>query len=112
MEAILKVYKSCESDEVVKEFTCKRVTYNASMKIDAINRKVTKLQKSITKDMTEEEIDAITDEIDDLNVETVKALFPEFTKDDFKGVDILEYKKFCNEVGKYIAEVIKATEKN
>lgn len=111
MNAILNVYAGCESDEPVKTFTCKRLTFNVGTKIEILTEKVGKLEKS-KKGASAEELAKINDEQLELTIETLQTIFPSFTREDFDGVDPLEYQEFCNEIGKATAQVVNRAQKN
>jgi len=111
MNAILNIYAGCESDEPIKSFTCKRLTFNVGTKIEILSDKIGKLEKS-KKGASEEELAKINDEQLELTIETLQAIFPSFTKEDFNGVDPLEYQEFCNEISQATAQVVKRAQKN
>ena len=111
MNAILNIYNGCESDEPIKTYVCKRLTFNVGTKIEVLTEKITKLETS-KKGASAEEIAKIKEEQLDLTIETLQAIFPAFTREDFNGVDPLEYQEFCNEIGKATAQVVNRAAKN
>ena len=111
MDAKLRIYEGCESDEPIKVFTCKRLTFNVGTKIEILGEKIAKLEKS-KKGATAEEVANINDEQLELTVETIQAIFPTFTREDFNGLDPIEYQEFINEIGKATAQVINRASKN
>ena len=110
MEAILNIYDGCESEKPVKTFTCRRLTFNVGTKIEILTEKIAKLDKS--KSNKDADIKAIEKEQLDLTIETLQAIFPTFTANDFDGVDPLEYQEFIQEIGKATATVINRAQKN
>ena len=58
------------------------------------------------------DIKAIENEQLDLSIETLQAIFPSFTAEDFNGVDPFEYQAFINEIGKATATIINRAQKN
>jgi len=111
MEAILNIYDGCESEKPTKTYVCRRLTFQVGTKIEILSEKVGKLEKK-KKDATAKEIAAINEEQLNLTVETLQIIFPSFTKEDFNGVDPIEYQKFINEIGQATAAVINRTQKN
>lgn len=111
MNAVLNIYNGCESDEPIKKFICKRITFSVGALIEILSEKIGKLEKSKVG-KTGEEILKINEEQLDLTVETLQAIFPDFTREDFNGVDPLEYQEFCNEIGKATAQVVNRAQKN
>ena len=45
MEAKLNVYNGCESEEPVKSYVCRRLTYKVGVSVDNISKKIAKLEK-------------------------------------------------------------------
>ena len=111
MNAILNIYAGCESDEPIKTFVCKRLTFNVGTKIEILGEKIAKLEKD-KKGKDAEELAKINEEQLELTVETLQAIFPSFTREDFNGVDPLEYQAFCNEIGQATAQVVNRAAKN
>jgi hypothetical protein len=111
MDAKLRIYEGCESDEPIKVFTCKRLTFNVGTKIEILADKIAKLEKS-KKGASAEELTKINEEQLELTIETIQAIFPTFTREDFNGLDPLEYQEFINEIGKATNQVINRASKN
>jgi hypothetical protein len=111
MDAKLRIYEGCESAEPIKVFTCKRLTFNVGTKIEILADKVAKLEKS-KKGASAEELAKINDEQLELTIETIQAIFPSFTREDFNGLDPLEYQEFINEIGKATNQAINRAAKN
>lgn len=110
MEAILNIYDGCESDKPVKSYICKRLTFQVGSKIEVLTEKVTKLEKA--KKEADADINAINNEQLALTIETLQAIFPSFTAEDFNGIDPIEYQDFIAEIGKATAAVINRAQKN
>lgn len=111
MNAVLNIYNGCESDEPIKTFVCKRLTFQVGSKIEILSEKIGKLEKSKVG-KTDEELLKINEEQLGLTVETLQTIFPSFTREDFDGVDPLEYQEFCSEIGKATAQVVNRAQKN
>ena len=111
MDAKLRIYEGCESDEPIKIFTCKRLTFNVGTKIEILSEKIAKLEKQ-KKGAPIEELAKINEEQIELTIETLQVIFPTFTREDFEGLDPLEYQEFCNEIGNATAQVINRASKN
>lgn len=111
MNAILNIYSGCESDTPIKTFICKRLTFNVGTKLEILTEKIGKLEQS-KKGKDAKELAKINDEQLELTIETLQAIFPSFTREDFEGVDPLEYQEFCNEIGKATAQVVNRAQKN
>lgn len=111
MNAILNIYNGCESDDPIKTFTCKRLTFNVGTKIEILSEKIAKLEES-KKGAKKAELDKINEEQIDLTIETLQAIFPSFTREDFNGVDPIEYQDFVAEIGKATSQVINRAAKN
>ena len=111
MNATLNIYNGCESAEPIKTFTCKRLTFSVGSKIEILSEKITKLEKS-KNGKSDEEILKINEEQLELTIETLQAIFPNFTREDFGGVDPIEYQAFCNEIGKATSQVVNRASKN
>lgn len=111
MEATLNIYDGCESDKPIKTYVCKRLTFQVGTKIEVLSEKVAKLENS-KKDKSNEEIKAINEEQLNLTIETLQAIFPSFTAEDFNGVDPIEYQNFIEEIGRATAAVVNRAQKN
>lgn len=111
MNAILNIYDGCESEKPIKTYTCKRLTFNVGTKIEILSEKIAKLEnEKIGKDA--QEVLKINDEQLKLTIETIQAIFPSFTEEDFNGVDPLEYQEFVFEIGKATRQVVNRASKN
>ena len=111
MNAILNIYNGCESETPLKTFICKRLTFNVGSKIEILSEKIGKLEKS-KEGKSDEEIIKINEEQLELTIETIQTIFPSFTREDFDGVDPIEYQEFCNEIGKATAKIVNRAAKN
>ena len=97
MNATLNIYKDCTSEKPTKTFTCRRLTLGVSKKVQSLS------DKMVGK--TEEEQEQIT-------IEILKSIFPDFETDDFNGLDPTEYLRFVNEIQKETTEIIENAAKN
>lgn len=108
MEAVLNIYNDCESEKPSKSYVCRRLTFAVGSKIEILTEKIGKLEKK----KTEENASKINDEQLELTIETLQAIFPSFTREDFNGVDPLEYQAFIQEIGNATAQVVNRAAKN
>ena len=111
MNAILNIYDGCESDKPIKTFTCKRLTFNVGTKLEILTEKIAKLEAQ-KKGAKKEEVDKINEEQIDLTIETLQTIFPSFTREDFEGVDPIEYQDFVSEIGKENSRILNRAAKN
>lgn len=111
MNAVLNIYNGCESDQPIKTFTCKRLTFSVGTKIEILSNKISKLEQE-KKDKKASEVEKINEEQIQLTIETLQAIFPSFTAEDFEGVDPIEYQEFVNEIGQATRQVVKRAAKN
>lgn len=111
MEAKLNIYTGCESDTPTKTYTCRRLTFLVGSKIEILSDKIAKLEKN-KKGASVEELEKINKEQIDLTIETLQTIFPNFTREDFDGVDPLEYQEFVSEIGRATAQVVNRASKN
>lgn len=111
MNAVLNLYDGCESEEPIKTFTCRRLTVEATNKLEEITERTVELEKGKTG-KTKEEIKAIDAEINALSVEILQTFFPSFTEDDFSKLDPYEYQSFCLAVGEEVARIRERALKN
>ena len=91
MNATLNIYKDCSSEAPTKTYTCRRLLFGASQKIqelsDSMEGKSEKEQTQITLDI-------------------IKTIFPHFEDDDFNYIDAQEWLEFVNEIGKETNNII------
>lgn len=96
MKAILNVYKDCTSDEPTKQYVCKRLLLGVSKKVQALSENMA--------DKNEQEQEEIT-------IDILKTIFPNFETDDFNYIDPVEYvnfiKEISNETNKIMGNAIK-----
>ena len=111
MNAVLNLYDGCESEEPIKTFTCRRLTVQASNKLEELSAETIALENS-KKGKTEKEIKAIDEKITKLNVEIIQAFFPSFTEEDFNKLDPFEYQTFCLEIGEERTKILQRAQKN
>lgn len=83
MKAILNVYKDCTSDEPTKQYVCKRLLLGVSKKVQALSENMA--------DKNEQEQEEIT-------IDILKTIFPNFESDDFNYIDPVEYVNFIKEI--------------
>lgn len=97
MNAELRLYKDCTSDEPTKVFVCRRMIYKVAKTIEELSAKVQK-----TKDGAEQER---------LTVKILQAIFPDFGDDDLNYVDPNEYARFIQQIQRGTAEILETAQK-
>jgi hypothetical protein len=97
MNAELKLYKDCTSEEPTKVFVCRRLIFKVAKTIEELTAK---LQKS--KDADEQE---------KLTTKILQAIFPDFVDDDLNYIDPNEYTRFIQQIQGGVAEVMEVAQK-
>lgn len=110
MEAKLNIYNGCESEEPIKTYVCRRLTYKVGTRIDTISKKISNLEKNRKKENAN--IEEIDKEQYDLTIELLQTIFPNFTNEDFDGIDVIEYQNFVNEIGQATNKILENARKN
>lgn len=117
MEAKLNIYNDCTSEEPSKTYVCRRLTYGAGQKIDNYSNQVNSLEKKKNAELKKENPDSnliveISEEQFKLNLDILRAIFPDFQDEDFNGIDVYEYQNFMIEVGKEKQRIFDRASKN
>lgn len=97
MNAELRLYKDCQSEEPTKVFVCRRLIFKVAKTIEELSAKV---QKS--KDADEQER---------LTVKILQSIFPDFGDDDLNYIDPNEYARFIQQIQGGVAEVLETAQK-
>lgn len=97
MNAELKLYKDCTSEEPSKVFVCRRLIFKVAKTIEELSAKV---QKS--KDAEEQER---------LTVKILQTIFPDFGDDDLNYIDPNEYARFIQQIQAGTAEILETAQK-
>lgn len=97
MNAELKLYKDCTSEEPTKVFVCRRLIFKVAKTIEELSVKV---QKS--KDAEEQER---------LTTRILQTIFPDFGDDDLNYIDPNEYARFIQQIQSGTAEVLEMAQK-
>lgn len=97
MNAVLKVYKDCTSDEATKTYTCKRLLLGVSKKVQSLSNSM--------DGKNEQEQEEIT-------IKILKTIFPTFEDDDFNYIDPIEYMNFVNEIARETNQILANAQKN
>lgn len=84
MKAILNIYKDCTSEEPIKTYVCNRLTLGVSKKVQALSESLK---------------DKADSEQQDIIIDVLKAIFPNFEAADFDGIDPVEYAEFIQTIG-------------
>lgn len=97
MNAILNIYKDCTSEEPTKQYVCKRLLLGVSKKVQALS----------------ENMDGKTDkEQEEITIDILKAIFPNFDEDDFNYIDPVEYFSFIKEISSATQKIMGNAIKN
>ena len=83
MNAVLNIYKDCTSDKPSKQYVCKRLLLGVSKKVQALSENM--------EGKNEKEQEEVT-------IDILKAIFPNFEDDDFNYIDPVEYFNFIKEI--------------
>lgn len=96
MNATINIYKDCTSEEPTKQYVCKRLLLGVSKKVQALS----------------ENMEGKTDkEQEEIIIDILKTIFPNFESDDFNYIDPVEYfnfiKEISNETNKIMGNAVK-----
>ena len=83
MNAVLNIYKDCTSEKPSKQYVCKRLLLGVSKKVQALSENMAE------KDAKEQE---------EITIDILKTIFPNFDADDFNYIDPVEYFNFIKEI--------------
>lgn len=91
MNATLNIYKDCSSEKPTKSYTCRRLLYGVSKKVQALSDNM--------KGTSEKEQEALT-------LDIIKTIFPNFEDDDFNYIDPQEWLKFVEDIGRETNQIV------
>ena len=97
MNAVLNIYKDCTSEEPSKQYVCKRLLLGVSKKVQALSANM------VDKDEKEQE---------ELTIDILKTIFPNFDADDFNYIDPVEYFNFIREISNETNKIMGNAVKN
>lgn len=97
MNAQLRVFKDCSSEEPTKVYICRRLLLGVSKKVQALSEKM--------QGKSEEEQEQIT-------IDILKTIFPNFEADDFNYIDPTEYMLFVQAIAQETNSIIDSAAKN
>lgn len=97
MNAILNIYKDCTSEKPSKQYVCKRLLLGVSKKVQALSENM--------DGKSEQEQEEIT-------IDILKAIFPNFDADDFNYIDPVEYFNFIKEISSETNKIMSNAIKN
>jgi hypothetical protein len=97
MNAELKLYRDCTSEEPTKVFVCRRLIFKVAKTIEELSAKV---QKSTDADEQER-----------LTVKILQSIFPDFGDDDLNYIDPNEYARFIQQIQAGTAEILETAQK-
>ena len=96
MEAKLNIYQDC-SGEPTKTYVCKRLILKVSKKVSAL---VEEMNGKSEKDQEQ------------LTIDIIKTIFPDFKDEEFEGLDPIEWLNFINEINKETNAILENAQKN
>ena len=91
MNAVLNIYKDCSSEQPTKTYTCRRLLLGVSKKVQSLS------DNMVGK--TEEEQEQLT-------LDILKTIFPNFENDDFNYIDPNEYMLFVQAIATETNEIV------
>lgn len=91
MNAVLNIYKDCSTEQPTKSYVCRRLLLGVSKKIQGLSDNM--------KGKTEAEQEELT-------LDILKTIFPDFENDDFNYIDPEEWLKFVNDIGRETSEIV------
>lgn len=97
MEAELKLYKDCTSEEPTKVFVCRRLIYKVAKTLQELTEKVAKSNDE--------------DEQERLTVKILQTIFPDFADDDLNYIEPNEYTRFIQQIQGGVADVLAVAQK-
>jgi hypothetical protein len=96
MNATINIYKDCTSEEPTKKYVCKRLLLGVSKKVQALSENM--------EGKSEKEQEEII-------IDILKTIFPNFDAEDFNYIDPVEYfnfiKEISNETNKIMGNAVK-----
>lgn len=97
MNAVLKIYKDCTSEEASKVYVCKRLLLGVSQKVQALTDKMDGKSEAEQREIT---------------IDVLKTIFPTFEEEDFDFIDPVEYLQFIQEIARETNSIINNSLKN
>lgn len=97
MNAQLKIYKDCTSEEPSKVYTCRRLLFKTS-------KAIASLAENLQGKSQEEQAEA--------TIAIIKVIFPEFQDEEFEYIDPTEWANFVNEITKETSQIVHHAQKN
>lgn len=97
MDAKLNIYKDCTSEEPTKTYVCKRLLLGVSKKVQELS----------------ENMNGKTDkEQEEIIIDILKTIFPNFENEDFNYIDPVEYFNFIKEISSETNKIMGNAVKN
>lgn len=97
MNAELKIYKDCTSEEPTKVYTCRRLLFKTSKAIASLADQL--------QDKSPEEQAEVT-------IAIIKVIFPEFQDEEFECIDPQDWANFVAEITKETGKIVTHATKN
>lgn len=91
MNAVLNIYKDCTTEQPTKSYVCRRLLLGVSKKVQAMS------DNMLGKTEAEQE---------EITLDILKTIFPNFENDDFNYIDPIEWLKFVEEISKETNEIL------
>lgn len=96
MNAVLNIYKDCESQEPTKTYTCRRLLLGVSKKVQSLSDNMQGKSEA---------------EQEQLTLDILKTIFPNFENDDFNYIDPNEYMNFVKAIAQETNEILSNAQK-
>ncbi len=97
MEAKLNIYADCTSEKPTKTYVCRRLLLKVSKKVASL------VEGMNGKSEAEQE---------EITIDVIKTIFPEFKDEEFEGIDPVEWLDFIKEISKETNDILTVAQKN
>ena len=97
MEAKLNIYADCTSEKPTKTYVCRRLVLKVSKKVASL------VEGMNGKSEAEQE---------EITIDVIKTIFPEFKNEEFEGIDPVEWLDFIKEISKETNDILTVAQKN
>lgn len=97
MEAKLNIYADCTSEKPTKTYVCRRLLLKVSKKVASL------VEGMNGKSEAEQE---------EITIDVIKTIFPEFKDEEFEGIDPIEWLDFIKEISKETNDILTVAQKN
>ena len=97
MEAKLNIYADCTSEEPTKTYVCRRMLLKVAKKVASMTSNMDKKSE---------------DEQEQITLDVLKTIFPDFKDEDLEGIDPAEYMRFVEAIGFETNQILQIAQKN